>query len=340
MKNNIFDTIIKQLFHVSKNALIDLLNAIYQDKISYNARINYGNNEFKKSNLDDLREDLFLNIYDHGRIRKYHIEFQTLNDKTMVLRMFEYGYQKAVELVEDYKKEIRVRFPLQRIIFLEKNKNIPDEIKMVIELNDGTEINYKVPAIKYGEYDIIGLYESNLYVLLPLYVIKLRREFENINRSVKKTDEEKIRLTEEKFDYLLRIIAEILEIMKELLADKKITLEDYNIMATAIANLSDYLYNQYDRYENAGEEVKKMVKTFLDPVIITKAKKEGKIKGIGESIIALLQEKGTVGDDLRKVIDSQDNKEILLNWLKLASKVDQISEFEEKIQGNHFTTAL
>ena len=99
MKINIFDTIIKQLFHVSKNALIDLLNAIYQDKISYNARINYGNNEFKKSNLDDLRGDLFLNIYDHGRIRKYHIEFQTLNDKTMVLRMFEYGYQKAVMIL-------------------------------------------------------------------------------------------------------------------------------------------------------------------------------------------------------------------------------------------------
>ena len=329
MKNNIFDTIIKQLFHVSKNALIDLLNAIYQDKISDSAEIDYSNNEFKKSNMDDLRGDLFLNVVDNGRIRRYHIEFQTLNDKTMVLRMFEYGYHKALELVDDYTKDIRVRFPEQRIIFLEKNKNIPDEIKMVIELNDGMEINYKVPAIKYGEYDIIGLYESNLYVLLPLYVIKLRREFEKIKRSVKKTNEEKIRLTEEKFEYLLRIIAEILEIMKELLADKKITLEDYNIMATAIANLSDYLYNQYDRYENAGEEVKKMVKTFLDPVIITKAKREG----IGESIIALLQEKGIVGDDLRRAIDSQNNKEILLNWLKLAAKVSRIEEFAEKVQG-------
>ena len=168
-------------------------------------------------------------------------------------------------------------------------------------------------------------------------MIKLRREFENINRSVKKTNEEKIRLTEERFKYLLRIIAEILEIMKELLANGKIILEDYNMMAAAMANLLEYLYNKYDRYEEVDEEVKRIVKTFLDPVVITKAKREGKaegkIKGIGESIIALLQEKGTVGDDLRRVIDSQEDKEILLKWLKLASKVSGIDEFEEVIQG-------
>ena len=49
--------------------------------------------------------------------------------------------------------------------------------------------------------------------------------------------------------------------------------------------------------------------------------------------IALLQEKGPVGDDLRRAINSQNNKEILLNWLKLAAKVSRIEEFAEKVQG-------
>jgi len=338
MKNKIFDTIIKQLFHVSPKALIDLLNSTYQEKISYDAGIDYGNNEFKKSNLDDLRGDMFLSIDEKGQIRRFHIEFQTQNDKTMILRMFEYGYQKAIELIKDYKKEVRVKFPEQRLIFLEKNENIPDEIEMVLELNYGKTINYKVPAIKYGEYDILELCKRNLYILLPLYVIKLRREFENINRSAARTDEEKTKLNKEKFDDLLRTIFKILEAMKELLENKRITLEDYNIMATAITNLSDYLYNRYERYEVIDEEVKRMVKTFLDPVVMEKGKIEGKIEGIGESIIELLQEKGEVRDDLRKTIDLQNKKDILFNWLKLASKVSRVEEFEEKIKGDNAGT--
>ncbi len=47
----------------------------------------------------------------------------------------------------------------------------------------------------------------------------------------------------------------------------------------------------------------------------------------------MLQEKGEIGDALRKTIDLQNKKDILVNWLKLASKVNKVEEFEEKIKG-------
>jgi len=202
---------------------------------------------------------------------------------------------------------------------------------MVLELNDGKAINYKVPAIKYGEYDILELYKRNLYVLLPLYLVKLRREFENINRSAARTEEEKTKLNKEKFDDLLRTIYKILEMMKELLEDERITLEDYNIMATAITNLTDYLYNKYDRYEVVDEEVKRMVKTFLDPVAMKKAKIEGKIEDRIEAILELLEDYGPINEGLRERIAGETQMVTLKKWLKLAASVSSIDEFVERM---------
>ncbi len=97
--------------------------------------------------------------------------------------------------------------------------------------------------------------------------------------SKNRTDEEKSRLIKEKFESLIKAIAEILEVINELLKNEKITLEDYDIMATAIDNLNYYLYSRYDKYEDVDEEVKRMVKTFWDPVLVEKGKTEGKIEG-------------------------------------------------------------
>ncbi len=57
--------------------------------------------------------------------------------------------------------------------FWRKNQNIPDEIEMVLELNDGETINYKVPTIRYGEYDIIELCERNTVCVVAVICDKI-----------------------------------------------------------------------------------------------------------------------------------------------------------------------
>lgn len=63
---------------------------------------------------------------------------------------------------------------------------------------------------------------------------------------------------------------------------------------------------------------------------------EGRTVGIAEgqaaSIIVLLEEKGTVPDQLRKTIMQQNDSAILREWLQRAAHTDTVEEFEHLIR--------
>ena len=58
---------------------------------------------------------------------------------------------------------------------------------------------------------------------------------------------------------------------------------------------------------------------------------EGRVEGRAESVIELLQEIGSVSDELREKIINETDLSVLLNWLKLAAKAESIGQFEENM---------
>lgn len=57
---------------------------------------------------------------------------------------------------------------------------------------------------------------------------------------------------------------------------------------------------------------------------------EGKQEGKAEAVLELLEDLGTVPQELKKIILEQSNLDILRRWLKLAAKAETIEEFKEK----------
>ena len=93
------DEILKYLFSTSNKVLVKLLNAIFEEDFKENeVNLTVSNNEFIEDTLGVIRGDMFFDILkrDNNKI-SYHLEFQTKNDNTMVIRMFEYGFKKAKE---------------------------------------------------------------------------------------------------------------------------------------------------------------------------------------------------------------------------------------------------
>ena len=58
---------------------------------------------------------------------------------------------------------------------------------------------------------------------------------------------------------------------------------------------------------------------------------EGKAEGKAEDILVLLQEIGTVSEQLQEKIVNEKDLSTLLKWLKLAAKSESIQQFEENM---------
>lgn len=274
------DEVLKFLFSTSNKVLVKLLNGIFDEKFDVDeVELTVSNNEFVEDDLGILRGDMFFDILNKNHNKaSYHIEFQTKNDNTMVIRMFEYGFKKGKEQLKNskkFKEEIKtIYFPKQKVIFFEENKRIKNQLNLKIIFPDEQEIIYTVDVIKYWEYTDKELKEKKMYPLMPLQLFNLRKELEKAHN---KNDLKKIKELSKKAKNLAEKLAKE---SAKLFEEDEILGEDFHKMLLAIQNLIEYLNRNYMKDENIENEVNKMTKTLYDPEV----EKRGIEKGIKQGI--------------------------------------------------------
>ena len=346
------DQIMKVLFKLSKKVMVNLLNGLFNENFnSDKVTIDYGNPEFITDDLGRIVGDLFITIRQKNYFYRYHIEFQTANDQTMVIRMFRYGFEKALEINElDPKEEIRLDFPRQLVIFLEENKNIKERLFMILKLPDQSEIKYTVPIMKYWEYTIEELTKRKMYALLPLQVFKARKKIMTVYTG-NKSETEKAQLITLELEKLLDTIKHTLKILEELHQKNELVIYDLEKILMVITNITEYLYNKYGQYKHVKKEVYQMITTLYNPLIKEEGEREGRIKGEREGkikgeregkikgkregkiedILELLEEYGELSAALKARIQSETEMETIKRWHKFAAKVSSIDEFVLKM---------
>ncbi|MDI6602228.1 MAG: hypothetical protein QME46_10720, partial [Thermoanaerobacteraceae bacterium] len=283
---------------------------------------------------------LFINVYTKEHVYRYHVEFQTLNDTSMVIRMFRYGFEKAKEISDvSGEEEIKLEFPKQLVIFLEENENISDHLSMTLVLPDGQELRYTVPVMQYWKYTPIELKDKKMYALLPLQVFKSRKKIKAIYDS-NRSEEEKAQLINEEFEKLIDTVNEVLNILNKLHDRKEIFTGDLKRILDVLVNITGYLYSKYGKYRKIDEEVTIMVKTLYDPAIKEEGIKEGRIEGIKkgikkgrirkaqENVLNVIKAKfDAVPDDLKdkisKIKDEDKLDEVLIEVVK-SSSIDEV----------------
>jgi len=112
------DEILKFLFSTSKKVLVNLLNGIFEENFNADeVNLSVSNNDFIMDTFDTLRGDVFFDILnDESEKVSYHLEFQTRNDSTMVIRMFEYGFKKGKEIASKIANESKELFEKDEIV--------------------------------------------------------------------------------------------------------------------------------------------------------------------------------------------------------------------------------
>ena len=170
----LWDEILKKETFLMPDQLFPLIQEVYQKSYPKDTPVIPLGTEYSVERSDtreitSVRADVTVLI---GSYDIYHFECESKNDKTMVIRMFEYD----VHIALSYKNSpMTLEFPRSAVLYLQDNKNIPDELSCIIHFSDGGTYSYKVPAVKVQTYSLEEIKNKHLCILIPFLPLRFRK---------------------------------------------------------------------------------------------------------------------------------------------------------------------
>ncbi len=340
------DEIMKNMFSVSNAVLIRMLNSLFEEDYDpENTEISLTNNEFvlEYRGYDIIKGDVFLRLQKaHKKAYHYHIDFQTLYDRDMVIRMFAYGLSKARELTQDgcqaqerdqAQDETKIYIPRQLVIYMEEHREIKDKLTLTIVFPGGDEKKYEVAVMKYWQYKTADLVEKALYPLLPLQLFTLRHKLKRLKVSKSKDAE----VAQVIIDEIKAIIIEVGAESRRLYDNRAITGEDYHKILLAMQNLFTYLNRKYGNIEQLNKEVGEMIKTLYDPEVAERGKeiaREEDRQAMKEGIhdfLSSLSDYDEYRDSVSGKLDKIKDIKKLIALIAAAGRVTSVEEFVDHL---------
>ena len=247
------------------------------------------------------------------RKKKYHLECQSTTDNKMTVRMFEYDTQIALDAREVVQGTLTVELPHSAVLYLRHNSRTPDAMTVRIK-TPGGEISYQVLVMKTQQYTIDKIFEKRLLFLIPFYIFTHESRFAEYENNA------------DKREALRKEVMGIMEKLEQMALAGEIS--EYE-KCTIIDMTRKVVEKITAKYENVRKEVTSVmggkVLEYEAKTILQKGKIEGKI----DSILELLEEHGNVSEGLRACIQEEKDMEVLKLYLKKASRVQSVEEFEQ-----------
>ncbi len=222
----IFDDVFRTMLEKMPELVIPVINEVFETSYEKTEKIWQSKNEHLTPN-GKIITDSCLYIQD----KIYHLECQSQDDSTMVIRMIEYDFAIALNNIKFKNGIYEMEFPRSCVIFLRKYN--PEHLHMRIHFQDGFSHTYQVPAINIQDYTKDEIFEKHLFMFLPYYIMKYEKEYDKIEKDETKLTyflkeladiQKKIQLVfkqEEKSSYYRYMIELITQIANHMLRNKK-----------------------------------------------------------------------------------------------------------------------
>ena len=226
MNNTIFDDVFRTMIEKMPYLAVPLINEVFHTSYPEDVKITQLRNEHQQKDGEIITDSCLL----IGK-KMYHIECQSTDDTTMAIRMIEYDFAIAVENAEKQGRRYRIEFPRSCVLFLRSSGNTPDYLEADVIFPDGKTHVYSIPAIKMADYTKDHIFEKNLLMLLPFYIMRYEK---------KKYD---MRKNPELLQVLLNEYDEIrINLEKELTKTGKAEL--YTDLTKLIVKIADYIFEK------------------------------------------------------------------------------------------------
>ena len=273
---DIYDSAFRTVLNDCRQLIIPIINISFGEHYTGNERIEFFPNEhyMDQQNAPDEKRITDTNFAVYGEIKKtYHWECQSTPDSKMLIRLFEYDAQIALDAGCISKEVLTIEFPHTAVLYLRYAKTkTPETYKYVIKTPGGS-IEYDVPIFKTQQYTLDEIFEKNLLLLIPFYIFSRESELSQYEK-----EPAKLEMLKEEY----RIIIERLD---KLVQDGK--LSDFD-RTTLLETAQDVINEIAKKYQNVLKGVNAIMG---GPLLETNARRI-KNEGRAEGRIAGQEEKG------------------------------------------------
>ena len=268
MNNTIFDDVFRTMIEKMPYLAVPLINEVFHTSYPEDVKITQLRNEHQQKDGEIITDSCLL----IGK-KMYHIECQSTDDTTMAIRMIEYDFAIAVENAEKQGRRYRIEFPRSCVLFLRNSGNTPDYLEADVIFPDGKTHVYSIPAIKMADYTKDHIFEKNLLMLLPFYIMRYEKKKHDMRKNL------------ELLQVLLNEYDEIrINLEKELTETGKAEL--YTNLTKLIVKIADYIFEK-------DEDIRKGIGDVMGGKVLEleseRLKAEGEAR-LGDLINRLIQD--------------------------------------------------
>ena len=159
---------------------IPLINEVFGEEFSADAHVEIRNGKHivrgLSGSLARRETDSYIGISDtrDGETvsKNYHLECETWYDRSVIIRVAEYGSAIAMDNAILGPDGLVLTHPSSAVIFLRSSGRIPKKLRITHRFPNGAEASYDVPAVQIGEYSLREMIEKRLLILFPFFLFR------------------------------------------------------------------------------------------------------------------------------------------------------------------------
>lgn len=305
---DIYDSAFRTVLNDCSKLIIPIINVSFGEHYTGEEKIEFQPNEHFLTQQDAPVEkritDTNFAVVRGIERRMYHWECQSTPDSRMLIRLFEYDAQIALDRSEVSREILTVTFPNTAVLYLRYAKtNTPDTYRYVIKTPSGS-IEYDVPLLKTQQYTLSDIFEKNLLLLIPFYIFSKEAEFSEYESNPSK------------LEGLQHEYQEIIARLDKLVQDDRLTDFDRTTLLETAKNVIDEIAK---KYQNVVKGMDDIMGGALLETNARKIRNEGIAEGFAEKGIKIflnLLATGMPQDEAQRLAEISDKlvEKALQSW--------------------------
>ena len=179
----IYDNVFRTMVEKTPELIVHLINEVFKTDYDPKEAVLQSRNEHETEKGEVITDSVFV-----IRGITYHIECQAYDDSSMAIRMVEYDFLVALEQAEKSDGVYRMKFPESCVLYIRKQRVKKPTLDVELVFPSGETVMYQAKVIPTLSYTLEDIFDRKLYALLPYYILKYEKRFDEIENSDEKRE--------------------------------------------------------------------------------------------------------------------------------------------------------